>query len=237
MGSSVKLLSLNIEGDKHLELVIPFIKKENADVVCLQEVLEKDIEKIKQGIYSYATYTPMLNDTRYNTSKGMLTLSKFKFDEESKEYYEKMNDTLPIIDLTNPNVAYRLVMSTKITKDNEPFHIINTHFTWSGKGEPTAYQAEKLDAMMQILNRYEEFVICGDFNLVRGKGLWEKMAEKYTDNIPQNITTTIDQNLHKVKNIQYVVDGMFSTKGYTISDVQVIGGVSDHMAVVGNIQI
>jgi hypothetical protein len=39
----MKVISLNIEGNKHYELVLPFLHTENPDVICLQEVLEDDV--------------------------------------------------------------------------------------------------------------------------------------------------------------------------------------------------
>jgi len=53
----VKLISLNIEGDKHLDdKILPFFDKEKPDVLCLQEVFAKDIQKICQrtGLEKYS---------------------------------------------------------------------------------------------------------------------------------------------------------------------------------------
>ena len=52
----MKLISLNIEGDKHLDdKILPFFDKEKPDVLCLQEVFAKDIQKICQrtGLEKY----------------------------------------------------------------------------------------------------------------------------------------------------------------------------------------
>jgi exonuclease III len=32
----MKLININIEGDKHFDTVIPFLEKEKPDVLCLQ---------------------------------------------------------------------------------------------------------------------------------------------------------------------------------------------------------
>src|SRR3989344_7540447 len=46
----LKLISLNIERAKHLDLVVPFLREQTPDVVCLQEVREPDIALLKKSI-------------------------------------------------------------------------------------------------------------------------------------------------------------------------------------------
>jgi hypothetical protein len=72
-------------------------------------------------------------------------------------------------------------------------------------------------------------------NAPRGKESFSRLAKKYKDNIPPEYKTSIDQNLHKVKGIQFMVDGLFTTPSYKASDVKLVDGVSDHMAVVAEI--
>ena len=43
-----KLISLNIEGHKHLERFLPYIKEQKADIICLQEVFESGMELFKK---------------------------------------------------------------------------------------------------------------------------------------------------------------------------------------------
>jgi len=44
----LKIISLNIEGRKHLSRVMPFFEREKPDVICLQEIYESDFEKIEK---------------------------------------------------------------------------------------------------------------------------------------------------------------------------------------------
>lgn len=39
----MKLISLNIEGHKHIDRQLPFFEIEAPDVLCLQEVFEPDV--------------------------------------------------------------------------------------------------------------------------------------------------------------------------------------------------
>ena len=89
--------------------------------------------------------------------------------------------------------------------------------------------------MLSLLN-LSDVVFCGDFNAPRGRETWLIIASKLKDNIPQDITTTIDGHLHRAGDLQIVVDGLFTSKNYKASDVRVISGISDHCAIVANIE-
>lgn len=238
MAPTIKLISLNIEGDRHLNCCIPFIKNEHADIVCLQEVFEKDVEFIKKELQMHGEYEPLqiVKNQSGENPWGLLTLTRMETRQVKSAFYVKntSDHTLPIHDVSNIK-ANRKILITEVIKDAKPFKIINTHFTWSPKGEPTELQYEHLNTMLKLLDAQKEFVICGDFNAPRGRAIWELLSARYTDNIPEHIKTTIDQTLHKVPGLQYVVDGMFSTHEYKVTDVTIKDGVSDHMAVVSTI--
>ena len=57
------------------------------------------------------------------------------------------------------------------------------------------------------------------------------MSDRFKDNIPLRYTTSIDPNLHRAGALELMVDGLFSTPGYVVSDVALHSGVSDHCAI------
>jgi hypothetical protein len=79
--------------------------------------------------------------------------------------------------------------------------------------------------------------MCGDFNAPRGRLIFDRIATKYKDNIPPYVTTTIDKNIHHAGDLQLVVDGLFSTSKYEVRSVQVLDGLSDHCAIIGEVFI
>ena len=46
----MKLISLNIELNRRYKTVLPFLKREKPDIICLQEVLEEDFNYLKNEI-------------------------------------------------------------------------------------------------------------------------------------------------------------------------------------------
>ena len=79
-------------------------------------------------------------------------------------------------------------------------------------------------------------IFCGDLNTPRGFEIWNDLSKTYTDNIPQEIDTTIDKNLHKSGlDIRLVVDALFTSSHYSIRNVKVVPNTSDHMAVAADL--
>ena len=81
----------------------------------------------------------------------------------------------------------------------------------------------------------DKLILCGDFNAPRKKAIWDILARRYRDNIPELVETTLDQTHHRAAPIFYVVDGMFTSPHYEASEVAVRGNASDHMLITGKI--
>ncbi|MDH5533031.1 MAG: endonuclease/exonuclease/phosphatase family protein [Candidatus Pacebacteria bacterium] len=245
----VKLVSINIEGTKHLEeKVLPFLKKQNADVITLQEVFEDDVERIKQVSGMEGFFSPMAHIAQENTPIpenndvwGVLVLSKLPIISSGSYTYYKYQgkDELPVFFSTkNVKKMNRVLSWITILSDKEELTFATTHFTWSAKGETTPLQEEAYQNLESILDRLPISVLTGDFNAPRGKKIFSKLSERFKDNIPQDIVTTIDNNIHKAPDeINLVVDGLFTAKGIKVLNAQVVPGVSDHMAIVGMIEV
>lgn len=236
----IKLVSLNIELNRHLDLVLPFLKKEEADVLLLQEVLERDLEKISQFLKMQAIFTPLckLAWEEFGDSPptlGIATLTRLKVESSEISYYSGSRETLPILLQNQAHRMSRAHIKIVVEKKGDQFCLVNTHFTWTPNGQPNARQRRDLRKMLNLLKDTPELILCGDFNAPRGREIFDQLGKVYKDNISPSITTTIDQNLHRVKGLQLVVDGLFTTKGYQVQDVEVVDGVSDHCAIVANV--
>ena len=94
---------------------------------------------------------------------------------------------------------------------------------------------QDLKVLFELLENIPEFILCGDFNAPRGTAIFDSIAEKYKDNIPQDISTTIDKNLHKAGDLQLVVDGLFTTPEYKVDSIKILDKLSDHCAILATI--
>lgn len=235
------LASVNIEGDNHLPNVLDFLKSRSPDVVCFQELFQKDLAIFGQK-YPFSFYIPTATVLKTNKFRvnpqgpiGIGIFSKFLIEEPHACYYVK-HPALPELVDGEPNAADRVVLKARIKKEHQMFDIATTHFTWSPGGTVTNEQRDNLNSMLSCIEK-QEVMLCGDFNAPRGGEIFTKLASRFKDNIPSEITTTIDQKLHRATGIQFVVDGMFSTPRYSMTNVEVVDSVSDHCAIIGSIQI
>lgn len=242
----MKLISLNIEVNRHHHTVLPFLKKEKPDVVCIQELLDIDFDRYKkelgmQGIFKVFRYVNYSYPDKINGQKhGVAIFAKKILDAGNVFYFGNESNILKpfkeyLSDENNSKNAV-LVWANIMGNDNKIYKIINTHLPVTKEGESTPYQLEVVDALLEELASFEDFVLCGDMNAPRGRESFSRLAKIYKDNIPLHYKTSIDQNLHRVKGIMFMVDGLFTTKGYIASDVNLVEGVSDHMAVVAEIK-
>jgi endonuclease/exonuclease/phosphatase family metal-dependent hydrolase len=92
--------------------------------------------------------------------------------------------------------------------------------------------------LLALLAKTPELILCGDFNAPRGGEIFKMLADKYKDNIPPEYDSSLDTELHRIGKIKkLMVDGLFTTSAYIVSDVKLSEGVSDHKAVTAIISL
>ncbi len=241
MSSGFKLISLNIEMNRHFDRFLPFLEKEKPDIVALQEVSEYDFPRLQEALGMEGRYEPMMEITaprlERTLGKGTVGLALFcRFPSTFHvEHYSGDASVVPLEQDDNQGVRGSLLCAEFIAEGRQ--YIVGvTHFTWTPDGEASVAQREHIAKLLSILSMHEQIVFCGDFNAPRGGEIWAKIASRYTDNIPSGYTSSVDPVLHRSKGLQVMVDGLFSTPEYRVSDARLVEGVSDHKAVVGFIE-
>ena len=121
-------------------------------------------------------------------------------------------------------------------KSKDIFRILTSHLTVTNEGEVSQIQLDDNERFINNVKSLGELVFCGDTNAPRGRSAFGGIAEVFKDNIPLEYVTSLDQNLHRVKGLPYMIDCLFTTPKYKALNVKLIDGVSDHMAVVADIE-
>ncbi len=245
----IKLVSLNIERNMHYDTALPFLKAEQADVVCLQEILDRDVARFKKELGMECLYAPTgLADRGRNTEAlakagicmGTTLFSRLPLTESRALYYFGTAAKVPSVEDPVPFGRHEnfngIFLAARVRSDGHWFTVGTTHFTWTPDGNASKAQREDMQRLLQMLAEFPDIVFCGDFNAPRGREIWNALASCYKDNIPMEYETSIDQKLHVTSGIRHVVDGLFSTPEYKVSEVRLVEGVSDHQAVVGLIE-
>lgn len=244
----MKLICLNVERNKHDKLVLSFLKKENADIVCLQEFLEEKFELYKKelGLEGFLQITNYADVIAYDELAGKrdgLAIFARNIIEPGVMFYIGSEENIPKSfekykeELSSPDYQtnHALIWASVKDKDGKSFKIVNTHLPVTDNGEVTPFQLDVVDKIISELDKHGEFIFCGDLNAPRGRESFARFAKKYKDNIPPEYNTSLDENLHRIKGIIFMVDGLFTTPAYRVSEVKLVGGVSDHMAIVAEI--
>jgi exonuclease III len=242
----MKLISLNIEVNKNYDTVLNFLKKEKADVVCLQEILEIDFNRFEKELNLEGIYKPFKysNSSYYQDvigkRHGIAIFAKNIISHGYNFYEGKEENALKSFEeylSKESNDKNSVLLWSDIKNDKgELFKFITTHLPKTHEGVSSPYQLEVLSALLKFLDPIPEFILCGDMNAPRGNETFRRLAEKYKDNIPLEYQTSIDQKLHKVKGIKFMVDCLFTTPQYKALNVKLVDGVSDHMAIVALIE-
>jgi endonuclease/exonuclease/phosphatase family metal-dependent hydrolase len=245
----MKVIQLNIERNKHLDLVRAFLAREDADVVCLQEVMEDTAEVLAAEYGMHLSYAPhsVLRDWEEGTDGkqfGVALMTKAVQTVQGTYYYRGDGTTIPEFhrrdreDITaiRRSLARAAPVST-VSEGNKHYTIATVHFTYTPDGQPDDVQEESLERLLTLLEPYPDLLLCGDFNIPRGNKLYERLVRQFTDNIPPDIGPSLDQDLHEVKGLRYMVDYMWTRGSHHLTNVRKECGVSDHCAFVGELSL
>ncbi len=248
----LKLLSVNIEGKKHIDKILDLIERVNPDVICMQEVFEDTIDELNANFGGKVFFAPMLlkaQDGRGRTLEewqqdpiervrwGVAVFCRLQIMHSNEMYYVGSRDSLQ---LHRRHVFTDVVMpllSLEVEKDGEMFRIATTHFCKSETGNDVSdFQRDSVYKLLDAMGKLGEHIACGDFNAPRGKEIFSLINSKYTDNIDPSYTTSLDPDLHKAGPLPFMVDGLFTTPEYKVTHMHFETGVSDHYAIVAEVE-
>jgi endonuclease/exonuclease/phosphatase family metal-dependent hydrolase len=247
-----KLLSVNIEGDKHLERVGPCIAEENPDVICLQEAFRDDIIPLVGTEYQ-TEFLPMCLKERRDGSLsqwGIAIATRTPAWRVVRDYYYQPTTTFVPFDglskHTKRKTVWQGVVGVTIEDDGADLAIFTTHFTWTPDGRSDEHQTTDMKALLHFMSERGPHILCGDFNIPRKQNsVYPIMTAHYTDHVPPEYETSMFVPLHRVKNdpVQsanlgtYMVDYILSAPPHalTVTNVEMRGNVSDHYALVAQV--
>lgn len=237
----LKLMSLNLERSRHLGRVLPFLENKRPDVVCLQEVMTCDLEKL--GAASGLEHRMMAPMTQHphevgRGPHGLAILSRYPLLKRYELVYAGSGDGGELFDRSNLdsklNSSRYVVALATVETATEKFSFGTTHFPWTPDGKPRDFQFDSAQKITEELadNR---IILTGDFNAPRGGPIFASFANQWKDWIPLEIKTSIDPRLHRAGALELMVDGLFTSEHYRVEDVELYTGLSDHQAILASI--
>lgn len=236
----LSIASCNIEGDKNIKNVREFLGAYSPDVVCFQEALEDNMTDLanmfKYGL-TFSGCSILSKDIFDNLSSdrisGLAILSRFPLTDIRSYTYSGNSDSIPIYQKGNPNSSSRKLAFVSIADE---YNIATTHFTWAPDGEVNNEQLRDIQLLIDKAKLIGECVLVGDFNAPRPNAIYQVLTTHFTDEIPGNISSSLDPDLHRIGGSkELLVDYIFSTPKYKVTDTRFVAGVSDHKAVIAQV--
>lgn len=227
----LRLLQLNVERDKHWHRILPFLKDQACDVLCLQELREEDAQRLAAEFELSLFFVPQMRHNGKTQGIGILSALPIV---ATRTY--RYGGAEGIVDFINGDAGEKhasqqfMIAVADIALGDEAVTIAATHFPWTPDGSASDDQRNAARELFAALEKEVGFILCGDFNAPRGGEIWSSFAARYRDNIPQEYTWSLDQELHKapLDEREKMVDGIFSTPEYRITNVERVCGLSDH---------
>ena len=259
----IKLIHLNIERNKHLKAVSQLIESQKPDVMCMCEIAEVDANFFSNKFGYKMVYSPILNSDR--GTYGSTILSKMQIIESSNiRYDDKTSDALPFVKfdggISNGNRPkdrfsyHNSVLTATISNERGGMVTISTtHFPVTDHSTPghedhvfdetndvreVNHTKIFFDRFMSIIkNLPYPLVFTADLNNPRGEYIYDALAHTLIDLTPSDIKSTLDPEMHHLKNIDLVVDTIMVSPDIQVDTVNVVDGVSDHKALISVLEV
>jgi endonuclease/exonuclease/phosphatase family metal-dependent hydrolase len=241
----MKLIQLNIWGGDLIWSALRFLKKEDADILNLQEVTagmkEADsfyfhtYEKLQEALkYEYSFYSPTIESRFENrtVSSGQLILSKYPIKYRRAVYTKGKSGEYGPFSYKIPEVL--LLQHAKIDVDGKMVNDLNYHgcFIMGTKtgNKITESHSRKILKYMNSLDQGEQIILSGDFNLTPNSDSLRIIGREYTDLILRNRIRTTRNELSIPKE---PVDNIFVNRQVKVKSLKVPKVyVSDHLPLI-----
>ncbi|TSC68774.1 MAG: endonuclease/exonuclease/phosphatase [Parcubacteria group bacterium Gr01-1014_56] len=247
----IKLVSLNIERSRHVDLILPFLARVKPGVVCLMELMEHDIPAIAAVVGEHHVFEPMCYMEHKGEKpglQGVAIFSRFPLKNIETHYYHGEKGVLHTFD--GDNIAAtnnHMLLIAEVDTGDAVYKFATTHFPVTPKGLPDDVQRKSVKSLLKILKSQGEIVFCGDFNAARGGEIAAELIAEYKDNVPPSYTMSLDVSFHRASaetlaaNARamgvpgQMVDYIFSTPGYSVTNLTMESGLSDHQALIATV--
>lgn len=237
----MRLVSLNVERSAHLHRFVPFLAAQAPDVACLQELCAGDIDAIRAATgLKHCHFVAMGRISPQDEHPfGIGILSRHALEAAGVIVYAGGGDGETVADRRSAEsrvATLRFAVGhARIAVGGIEAKVATTHFPWTDGGKASDFQHRAVDRLLDAM-RCNPVVFCGDFNAPRGGPIFNRLARHWKDWIPHDATTSIDPLLHRAGALQFMVDGLFTTREFAADDVRLHSGVSDHKAITATLR-
>lgn len=158
----IKVVSWNIWQGNRLDEIISFLKDSNADIIGLQEVVERDGTNtaaiIANELGLQCVYYRSIDKTRLGVPQGNAILSKFSLLNSEVHYLSNVNIYKGTAE-TEPRIA----VEVKIKIGFKTLYVLTTHLAYSPEFKSSETRNIQIDNLIRRLHSTNT-ILMGDFN-------------------------------------------------------------------------
>lgn len=251
----MKLITLNIWGGRVLESLLQFAqtKLQEADVICLQEVLsaKESLPDTEVCTNTLEQLLPLMTDYRFVYNSNVVDTLTSKISQPGLRYgnaiFVRKNLRLRAsqnhyivkypgdsFDLEGGEDHPRALQVVQLTDEaGHDFAVANYHGYWSnGPKTDDATRIEQSRRIRQVLDGVgEDFILCGDFNLLPSTQSLAILKDGLRDMVEKYGLVTTRSNLYKRIDYAPFADYVLTSSGVKdLSFGALHEVVSDHLA-------
>jgi endonuclease/exonuclease/phosphatase family metal-dependent hydrolase len=238
----LKLLTVNMEGTRHITRILSLINTTQPNCICFQEMPTMFVHELTKIGY-YSTIAPMILGTAAapEDTIGVGFASRTPADVTSHYYDGSVFGITPYTRESADDCSAFVTLHAHYKHNNTTYDIVTTHVIVTPDGETTPAQTNSITKLLAYTTTLPPHILCGDMNMPRGYNQnYPRFLQRYTDAVPSHYKSSLDKTLHRAGNRTdlnapifdtYMVDYIFSQSPYTVHDVTFHFGVSDHAAV------
>ena len=250
----IRFVTLNIwEGGRLFDNVVRFIKRENPDILALQEVYDGKTSKFEKRFrtfeifkkelgFSNSVFTPAFLDTQSigDIEQGNAIFSKFPILIQKAIFFDKSYSKLNGENPENFELFPPILLYVTIALRNIKLDIFNIHGIWGLDGKDNERRLKMSTAIIDHIKNKSNIILAGDFN-VKPNTKTIQNIEKHLKNVFKGeLKTTFNIKRKKIVSgyATAVVDMVFVSRHINIVEhysPQV--DISDHLPLVCELEI
>lgn len=249
---SIKFLSLNMWlGGKLFDQVFTFLKKENADIIHLQEVNNgnntswdrqfRTLDILKREFPNYhCVFAPHVLGSRPfgKVEQGNAILSRFPIHADKIIFYDVVFGERSEEEADWSTWPCNLQHAT-IQVDDTTLHVFNTHGPWGIDGKDNPRRLRMSEVILQNIQKKEYVILSGDFNTLPNTATIRNIEHHLTNVFGNELTSTFNmKRKDKPGYADSVVDMIFVSKNIKIleKDCPMVD-VSDHLPLICKLEV
>lgn len=247
----IKIISLNIWRGELLDNAVDFFKKEDPDILILQEVydgknpgLPKDYRAFEYLKETFPEYTAVFGAqfcdiTKYgNIEEGNAIYSKFPILVSERTFFDIPYSTFNNRAKTHFEDNPQSLLHAEVGLNGGKLNVFNVHGIWGLDGNDNVRRHGMVDLILEKIEGSENVVLAGDFNMNPNTEAIGKLKEAVKSVFGNSLKSTF--NMKRKTEGGYAtaaVDMMFVSPNIRIIDKKNPDvDVSDHLPLVVTIE-